>query len=127
MPRMAWTRIFVEAPGLRPTASAALKPTRPTPMAAPRQPRPPWMLPVISASTECMVMCLFFVGCRRPRSGHGPGGKGSVGRVLVFLVVLVAVVAEEADVDAHEQREHEGLDEADQELEQVERRGKAPF
>src|SRR5271154_4162712 len=37
------------------------------------------------------------------------------------------MVADEADVDAHEEHEHERLDEADQELEEVERRGKAPF
>src|SRR5271154_6007601 len=37
------------------------------------------------------------------------------------------MVADEADVDAHEEHEHERLDEADQKLEEVERRGKAPF
>src|SRR5208282_4702363 len=37
------------------------------------------------------------------------------------------MVADEPDVDAHEQHEHERLDEAYQELEKVEWRGKAPF
>src|SRR5580692_2343376 len=110
MPMIACTRIFVAAPGLRPTASAALKPTRPTPMAAPRQPRPPWMLPVISAITWVIVVCaLFLVDCRRPRSRHGPGGKGcaSMGGFRVVVVVLVAVIADEADVHAYEKREDE--------------------
>src|SRR5271170_2012520 len=115
MPMMAWTRIFVAAPGLRPTASAALKPTRPTPMAAPRQPRPPWMLPVISAITSVMLYAFF--GGSPPSALWARSRRksvGSVGGLLVLLVVVVAVVADQADVDAHKQREHEGLDEADQ-------------
>src|SRR5208283_1425434 len=128
MPRMPCTRIFVEAPGLRPTASAALKPTRPTPMAAPRQPRPPWMLPVISAITGIIVVCVLGWWIAAVRALHGPGGKGTGSvRGLLVRFVLVAVVADEADVDAHEQREHERLHESDEKLEDVERRRKAPF
>src|ERR1700678_4457917 len=99
MPMTAWTRIFVEAPGLRPTASAALKPTRPTPMAAPRQPRPPWMLPVISAITDVMLSSLFWWIAAVRALGTVPAEKcGSVRGFLLLVVVLFAVVADEADV-----------------------------
>src|SRR4051812_382320 len=98
MPRMAWTMILPDAPGLRATPSVAAAPTRPTPMAAPRQPRPPWMLPDISARMLVMVgVCL--VGFPPCAVDYAPGGKGLVG-VVMFAV---AVVANEADVDAHEQ------------------------
>ena len=53
--------IWVEAPGLRPVASAALKPTIPTPMADPSAARPTWMLPAISAIRGNHVMLLFFL------------------------------------------------------------------
>ena len=36
------------------------------------------------------------------------------------LVVIVAVIADEADVNTDKQREDEGLDETDQQLEEVE-------
>src|SRR3954467_6505396 len=101
MPMMPWTRILVEAPGLRPTASAALKPTRPTPMAAPRQPRPPWRLPVSSARTWVMLGLSLWLECRRPRSEHGPDGKALVRAVAVVVgVMIVPVIADEPDVDA---------------------------
>src|SRR5271166_214 len=128
MPRMPCTRIFVDAPGLRPTASAALKPTRPTPMAAPRQPRPPWMLPVISAMTGIMFVC-FLVGGLPPPARLARSRResfGSMGGVLLPFVG-VAVVADEADVDAHEQREDERLHQADEQLEDVKRRREDPF
>src|SRR5271169_598917 len=125
---MPWTRIFVEAPGLRPTASAALKPTRPTPMAAPRQPRPPWMLPVISAITGIMF-CIFVVGGLPPSARLARSRRERVGsmRGLLVLIVPVPVVADEANVYAHEQREDERLHESDQKLEEVEWGGKAPL
>ena len=40
MARIAWTKIFVDAPGLRPTASEALTPINPTPTAAPNAAKP---------------------------------------------------------------------------------------
>ena len=47
MDRIDWTRIFVDATGLRPTASEAFAPIKPTPMAAPSAARPTCILPVI--------------------------------------------------------------------------------
>jgi len=47
--------------------------------------------------------------------------------VMVVFGVIVAVIADQADVDADQQREHEGLHEADEQFEEVERRGQAPF
>src|SRR5215813_1844592 len=48
MARIDWTRIFVEAPGLRPTASEAVMPIKPTARAAPSAAKPTCMLPIIS-------------------------------------------------------------------------------
>src|SRR3954465_12982098 len=48
--RIDWTNIAVAAPGLRPTASDALAPINPTPIAAPRAARPMWILPVIPSA-----------------------------------------------------------------------------
>src|SRR5688572_8563747 len=59
IPRMDWTRILPEAAGLRPTASAALVPMRPTAVAAAMRPAAEAMLPVISARIMCVVVGLF--------------------------------------------------------------------
>src|SRR4029453_838045 len=48
MARIDWTRICVEAPGLRPTASEAAMPIKPTATAAPIAAKPTCMLPIIS-------------------------------------------------------------------------------
>src|SRR5215475_3517132 len=48
MARIDWTRIFVEAPGLRPTAPEAVMPIKPTARAAPSAAKPTCMLPIIS-------------------------------------------------------------------------------
>src|SRR5215472_17682011 len=50
MARMDWTRIFVAAPGLRPTASEAFMPMKPTPRAPPNAASPTCMFPVSSAN-----------------------------------------------------------------------------
>ena len=55
------TMILVEAPGLRPVASAAFAPTKPTPMADPSAASPTWMLPDISAIRGNNDMLLFFL------------------------------------------------------------------
>src|SRR6266496_2355593 len=48
MARIDWTRICVEAPGLRPTASEAAMPIKPTATAAPIAAKPTCMFPIIS-------------------------------------------------------------------------------
>src|SRR6185295_9985398 len=78
MARIDWTRIFVEAPGLRPTASEAFMPMKPTPRAAPRAARPTWMLPAISASMGLMVIRFAFRFCycsTVPAIEHGQTGE----------------------------------------------------
>src|SRR4051812_19607575 len=50
---MDCTSTLVAAPGLRPTASEAFAPIRPTPRAAPSAANPTWRFPVNSASM-CM-------------------------------------------------------------------------
>src|SRR5690606_13249528 len=74
IPMMAWTRTLPEAAGLRPTASAALKPMRPTPRAAPRRPNALVILPVISAMSMVVVF-IVLLGFRRAHAWHAPGEK----------------------------------------------------
>src|SRR5215831_5936812 len=62
MARMDWTRIFVEAPGLRPTASEAFMPIKPTPRAAPSAAKPTCRFPVI---------CSVFPFSAAPAIEHG--------------------------------------------------------
>src|SRR5262245_20855600 len=128
---MDWTRILPDAPGLRPTLSTALAPTRPTPMAAARQPNAPWMLPVTPVAWACaMISVMWWMFCwlddRRAHARHAPGGKVLMRGFLVIVavarfVMVVAVIADQADINAHQQREHERLHKTDEQLEEVER------
>src|SRR5512135_1122788 len=106
MARIDWTRIFVDAPGLRPTASEAFMPMRPTAMAAPNAARPTWRLPIIAflPAFPCEV---------RPSIVSG--------RLAFFLVL-----ADQQREDGGQQHEDEGLDEAHQELHEVERDREQP-
>jgi len=62
------------------------------------------------------------------RAVHAPGGKGSVRRlgVTVRFGMLVTVIADEADIDAHQQRENKCLNKANQQFEEVERNRQPP-
>src|SRR5206468_5397532 len=73
MARMDWTRIFVAAPGLRPTASEAFIPMSPTPRAAPRAARPTCRFPVSSANIGIndIYVFPFFYGSAAPAIEHG--------------------------------------------------------
>src|SRR5580765_5470403 len=73
MARMDWTRIFVAAPGLRPTASEAFIPIKPTPTAAPSAAKPTCRLPVISANIGINDIYLlpFFAFPAAPAIEHG--------------------------------------------------------
>jgi hypothetical protein len=54
---------------------------------------------------------------------HAPSGKGLMlgfGTVAFGVFVIIAVVADQADVDGGEQCEDKGLNEADEQLQEVE-------
>src|SRR4051794_25579096 len=118
MARIDCTRILVAAPGLRPTAVAAAPPIRPTPMAEPSAARPTWMLPIMSS-------CLSLTADRRPvgrdRSSDLSKSFGVHGGGC-FLLVLT----DEEGEDGGEEHEHEGLDDAHEELHEVEGDGEQP-
>src|SRR5438876_12386863 len=67
MARIDCTRILVEAPGLRPTASEAFMPINPTPRAAPSAARPTCRLPLISARMGINIRLSFRFSQRLPR------------------------------------------------------------
>src|SRR5437899_2459269 len=73
MARIDWTRIFVAAPGLRPTASDAFMPINPTPMAAPSAAKPTWTFPLSSANIGINDIFTFlsFCGSTAPAIEHG--------------------------------------------------------
>src|SRR6266536_3872370 len=120
MARMDCTRIFVEAPGLRPTASEALAPINPTPMAAPSAASPTWTLPVIpSASIGNNIGCPFVWFSAFPASELGQAAEilhSMVGRFAPFLMR-----ADQQRKHASQEHEHQSLNEPDQQLKKVER------
>src|SRR6266436_2470040 len=89
MARIDWTRIFVEAPGLRPTASEAFMPMKPTPTAAPSAANPTCRFPVISANIGISDIYLpFFAFSAAPAIEHGQTAEILVMRGFVSLFVL---------------------------------------
>src|SRR5438552_10846573 len=102
-------RIAFAASGFRPVASATFDPAMPMPRPAPRAPKPIAM----PAPSQAKLM------------GFPPRELGRVGcfeldRVCLGMrrVLLAAVRLErEDDVEEHEEREYECLDEADEQLE----------
>jgi len=88
------TRILPKAPGLRPTASDALEPTRPTPTAAPKQARPPlkainWSTGSSAASSDanwlvrwrislCHMFYLCLLRASRPRVAWSRAAKVNI-------------------------------------------------
>src|SRR5512144_1257739 len=101
MARMDWTRIFVAAPGLRPTASEAFMPMKPTPRAAPRAARPTCMLPVNSASIGISDIFLipFFLLPTAPAIEHGQTAE-ILSVVRRFVLVLFLVLADQHGKDS---------------------------
>ena len=67
----------------------------------------------------------FFVGCscRRAHAKHAPGDKvlmWSVGGVTTIVFMVIAMITDKADIDGGEQGENDGLDQADEELHEIE-------
>src|SRR6185369_8490190 len=104
--RMACTRIFVAAPGLRPTASEAFMPMKPTPRAEPKQASPMCRFPVISASNGVNILyafVLFRFSRRLPRLNTVKPPKSLVVGLVAGAVAMTIVV-----MGANQQGEHRG-------------------
>src|SRR5688572_392482 len=114
MARIDWTRIFVEAPGLRPTAVEAAMPINPTLIAAPSAANATCTLPVI-----WVVLSL----CRVPQA-----------RIPTSIALLsvrgrmsgVLVLTNQEGEDGGQQHEDHRLHETDQQLHEVERHRQQP-
>src|SRR5437868_4127602 len=123
MARIDWTRIFVAAPGLRPTASEAFMPMKPTPRAAPSAARPTCTFPLISANIGINDILLFpfSVARRLPRLNTVKPAKffKSVMRCFVALFVLT----NQHGKNGCQQHEDHGLNKAHQQFHEVKRDG----
>src|SRR5215471_7090617 len=119
MARIDWTRIFVEAPGLRPTASEAFMPMKPTPTAAPSAASPTCMFPVISANIGIndIYVFPFFAFSTAPAIEHGQTIEivKSMGRSWRFIML-----ADEHCEHSGQEHEHEGLNETNQQFHEIE-------
>lgn len=66
-----------------------------------------------------------FVGCsyRCAHARHAPNGKVLVvrfGGVSFLVIVVITVIADKADINRGEKRENDGLDQADEQLHEIE-------
>src|ERR1700742_1140400 len=103
MARIDWTRILVDASGLRPTASEARMPMMPTAMAAPNAASPTCKFPL-------MTEFPFSLNCSCVRG----------------VVPFRFVPANQQREDVGQQHEDEGLNHADQQLKEIEGNGQQP-
>src|SRR6266403_1925001 len=111
--KMDWTRIFVAAPGLRPTAVEAAVPIKPTPTAAPAAARPTWifpanMFPLTSATANNGTIDIypsflwFLVGFE---DEHGPAGEVRVSSFMLGCRGLFLMLANQQGEDSSQQHE----------------------
>src|SRR5262249_39163845 len=116
MARMDWTRTFVEASGLRPTASEAFMPIRPTPMAAPSAARPTCRLPLISARGSDILVLFYYLFT-------GPGDQTRANRRRTSFVhgrgLLFLLLTHQQREDSRQQHENHRLDETHDELQEI--------
>src|ERR1035441_3617839 len=122
--RIACTRIFVAAPGLRPTASEAFIPMNPTPMAAPSAAKPTCRLPVTpSANIGINIFSYLSIAQRLPRVNTVKPLKltKSVGASGLFVVH-----AHQHGEHRCQQHEHQGLHNPHQQFHEVKRHGHQP-
>src|SRR5690242_19159406 len=116
MARMDWTNIFVEAPGLRPTASEAFIPMKPTPMAAPSAAKPTCVFPVISANIGVSVISFLSFFSAAPAIEHGQAVE-IVSSVRCRWCLLV--LAHQQCEYRREQHEHQRLDKSHQQFHEI--------
>src|SRR6516165_1285395 len=113
MARMDWTKTFVEASGLRPTASEAFMPIKPTPRAAPSAARPTVKLPVIYLSFLSLEL-LPFARSSRNLSFHGARSR------RFFLLT------NQQREHRCQQHEHQRLHQSHQQFQEIEWYGHQP-
>src|SRR5947207_297963 len=127
MARMDWTRIFVAAPGLRPTASDAFIPIKPTPSAAPRAASPTCMLPANSAIMGMTDIYLPFFGfCPAAAIEHGPAGRNRWLSQCAVSGVPSLVLADQHGEDCGQQHEDQRLHQAHEQFQKIKRDGQQP-
>src|SRR5215472_8384612 len=108
MARMDWTRIFVAAPGLRPTASEAFMPMNPTPSAAPSAAKPTWRFPLISANSGiCVIYVAFLAYSTVPAIEHGRTAE-ILDSVMLGTRLSFLMLANQQGKHRREQHEHQG-------------------
>src|SRR6266446_8164753 len=117
MARIACTRIFVAAPGLRPTASAAPRPMKPTPIAAPSAARPTWMLPPITANIGINILFLSLFSTA-PALAHGRTAEMVL---MAALFVRFFLRANQHREHRRQQHEHQRLDESHEHFHEIKR------
>jgi hypothetical protein len=124
IPMMAWTRILPEAPGLRPTARRPWADETDADGGAEETERAGDVALEFSDEGDHGGGVFLLLEVRRAHAGTLPTGnsqwEASAAWLVVVVIVVVAVVADEADVDGAQEGEHEGLDEADEQLHEVE-------
>src|SRR5215813_7719973 len=124
MAKMDWTRTFVAAPGLRPTASDAFMPMNPTPRAA----KPTCRFPLISANIGISVifsLSFFLSFSLGPAIEHGRAAEIRYLSVRVCRFLLL-VLANKQGEERSQQHENQGLNNADQQFQEVERNWQQP-
>src|ERR1017187_252106 len=122
--RIACTRTLVEEPGLRPTASEAFMPMKPTPMAAPSAARPTCRLPVTpSANIGINISSYLSIAQRLPRLNTVKPLKltKSVGASGLFVVH-----AHQHREHRRQQHEHQGLHNPNQQFHEIKRNRHQP-
>src|SRR5215831_1601474 len=115
IPSTASTMTLPNAPGLRPTASEAFMPTRPTPIADPRPHNPTDRLPPTrlfaasapaSASIGVNILFLSSFFSATPAVDHGQAAEISMVFLRVFFPVLFLVLAHQRREHGRQQHEH---------------------
>src|SRR5204863_6709473 len=110
MARIDCTRILVDAPGLRPTASEAFMPMNPTPIAAPSAARPTCRLPLISANIGVNIVFLSLLSQRLPRLNTVKPPKFH--NLLMRPFVSFFMLANQQRENGCQEHEHERLNQA---------------
>src|SRR5579863_10205852 len=109
--RMDCTRIGVAAPGLRPTASEAFIPMKPTPRAAPSAARPTCRFPLISANIGINILFPFlFVAQRLPRLNTVKPPKFLMMRLAVRVFLIMR--HDQHSENRGQEHEHQRLDDS---------------
>src|ERR1700692_2732954 len=119
MARIDWTRIFVAAPGFRPTASEAFMPMKPTPRAAPSAAKPTCTFPFNSANMGINDIYISFLSVARQLPRLNTVKPAKLLKSVVCCLVTFLMLANQHGEDGRQQHEDEGLDKAHQQFHEV--------